>query len=367
MNFKNQTLLSICLLVTISACCAAQQTAAASQPAASNNGENLPHVLHLALTETVSSAEVAGGFSAPLVCDEAGNIYLGSGTTGVNAIRKLNAKGERTALFEASAISDLKVDVASYFWVTREGEVYVLAFVSKQVARYVLVFKPDGSYKEKIKLDPGFPWVPASLAVFPNGTLLVTGQEYDLPRNAPMLPFTGIFRADGKLLKEVVLEDDDAIHDLAKSGDARVYSPQTPSNNQAVSWGQIEAAKDGNLYVMRWLTPAIFYAVSPGGEIVRRFTVDPGNPNFRPLHMHISGNRVAVLFYEPQTNERIIKVVDLEGHELSTYDEPQVNGKSTLGFLGLAFACYMQQPERFIFLVTDGQEHTLQLRIAEAR
>jgi hypothetical protein len=365
-SFTNQTLLSISLLVTLSACCSAQQTPAGSSPSPSN-GENLLHSLHLTPTETISSTEVAVGFGAPFVCDDDGNIYISSGAMGVIGIHKLNAKGERTALFEPSAIGDPKVAAATYFSVTRDGDLYVLAFMNKEVARYVLVFKPDGSYKEKIKLDPGFPWVPASLAVFPNGTLLVTGQEYDIKRNAPMLPFTGIFRADGKLLKEVVFEDDDGIHDLAKSGDAQVYSPQAPNDNRAVSWGQIEAAKDGNLYIMRWLTPAIFYAVSPGGQVIRRFTVDPGNRNFRPLDMHISGNRMAVLFYEPQTNEKIMKIVDLEGHELATYDEPQADGKSTLGFLGLAFACYTQQPERFMFLTSNGQEHTLQFRFAEAR
>jgi hypothetical protein len=116
---------------------------------------------------------------------------------------------------------------------------------------------------------------------------------------------------------------------------------------------------------MRWLSPAVFYAVSPGGEVVRRFTVDPGNADFRPLEMHISGSRMAVLFYQPQTNEKVMKIVDLEGNEIATYDELVVDGKPKLGMLGLAFACYSQQPERFTFLITDN--HKIQLKHAAAR
>ena len=41
--------------------------------------------------------------------------------------------------------------------------------------------------------------------------------------------------------------------------------------NRAVGWGQTEPAKDGNIYSMRRASPADFYAISPGGEVVKRF------------------------------------------------------------------------------------------------
>jgi hypothetical protein len=128
----------------------------------------------------------------------------------------------------------------------------------------------------------------------------------------------------------------------------------------------MEPAKDGNMYLMRWLSPAVFYVISPGGQVVRRFVVDSGNSDYKPFAMHISGNRIAVLFYEPQTMEKVMKIVDLEGHELASYDELTVNGKPKLGMLGVAFACYTQQPERFTFLVTDDN-HRIELKHAGAR
>jgi hypothetical protein len=353
----------VVFLLTCSFCCWAQQPES-TQPSSAEAGKS-PPVLHLMPMQTVSSTEIATGFRAPFQCDADGNLYLLSDRMGVTAIRKLNSKGELATLFEPALNSELKLAATAYFAVTEDGEVYALVFAKTEMARYVVVFKSDGSYKNKIKLDPGFPWIPTAMAVFPNGTLLVTGQEYDFKTNQPMLAFTGIFRSDGKLLKELSLEDDDAIHDLAKSADPRVISSSVPNSNRAVAWGQINAAKDGNLYIMRWLSPAIFYAVSPGGDVMRRFTVDPGNPDYRPIHMHISGNRIAVLFYEPQTFETIMKIVDLEGHELATYNELMENGKPKPDALGAAFACYTQQPERFTFLGGDN-EHKIQLKIAEA-
>jgi hypothetical protein len=62
-----------------------------------------------------------------------------------------------------------------------------------------------------------------------------------------------------------------------------------------------------------------------------------------------------------------MKIVDLEGHEIATYDQAKVNGKPTTNdALGSAFACYTDDPQRFTFLTTgDGQK--LELRAAEAR
>lgn len=328
--------------------------------------ENPPSTLHLTPLETVVSTEVASAFLGPFVCDGDGNLYLRSESAGVTAIRKLNPKGERTALFEPAANPDIKISVTGYFSVMPDGDLYVLAFAAEELARYVLVFKPDGTYKTKIKLDPGFAWIPSAIAVFPNGSILATGQEYARDRNAPKLPFTGIFRSDGKLLKELNLEDDNAIQDMANGHDPRVTSVVTPTSNRAISWSQIESAKDGNLYLMRWLSPAVFYAISPSGQVIRRFVVDSGNPDFRPAAMHISGNRIAILFYQPQSMEKIMKVVDLEGHELSTYVELREDGKPKLGMLGAAFACYTQQPERFTFLVSD-EHHKIELKHAGAR
>ncbi|HWO36141.1 MAG TPA: hypothetical protein VNO32_45710 [Candidatus Acidoferrum sp.] len=72
-----------------------------------------------------------------------------------------------------------------------------------------------------------------------------------------------------------------------------------------------------------------------------------------PVTMHIAGNKIAVLFRQEQTRKEIIKVVDLEGHDVATYDEPTQDGRQTLG---LAFICYTENPQRFTFLTTTEDD-----------
>ncbi|MGA9041791.1 MAG: hypothetical protein WB421_14765 [Terriglobales bacterium] len=320
---------------------------------------------HLQIVQTISSpSEIANAMRGSFKCDSDGDLYLQVGADPVPAILKLNPKGERISIFQASVNPDMKLDVTGEFALQSGGDLYEFAF-PHEITRYVFAFKSDGSYKSAIKLQPGFPWAPSALAVFAHGEFLISGLEYDHDRTNPVMwPFNGIFSSDGRLLKEVKLEDDETLHDLAAAGDARVSSTTNPSHNQAIDFSKMEPAADGNIFLMRWMNPAIFYAVSPGGEVVRRFTVDPGDSSFQPVTMHVSGTRIAVLFTEPKTQEEVIKVVDLEGHEVETFDQPVVNGQPKYGRLGLGFACYTDYPERFTFLST-GDDDKLEFTIAE--
>lgn len=295
-------------------------------------------------------SEVAQSFVLPLVCDADGNLYLRTIPDGIQAIHKLNSQGERIGLYQAKS-ANVKVNFAYSLAVAPDGDIYQLVAAAREITRYVFVYNKDGSVKSEIKLQPGFPITPSKIAVFPNGDLLVAGMEYDKDsKNPVMWPFTGIFSSDGTLRRELTLKDDQKLHDLAASGDPKVSSPDYPSSfNTAVGRGDAQTASDGNVYLMRRLSRPIFYAISPGGS-VRRFEVDSGQEDFVPQYMHISGNRIAIMFQQPQTYEEIIEVVDLEGHRLATYYETAPKeGEQTLG---LGFACYSQNPERFTFLET---------------
>jgi hypothetical protein len=322
---------------------------------------------HLAPVETiVSPSELASGFDQPFTCDNNGNLYLQSERFGTSGVRKINLKGERTVLFRPSANPEFRLDGVGSFALSPSGELYQIVF-PHEITRYVMVFKSDGTYKSTIKMQPGFGWIPSTLTVFSSGDLLASGLRYDRDRNDHVMwPFTGIFSSDGALLKEVSLEDDDDIRKLAASGDARVSSTSNPSANFAVEFGQSEPAEDGNIYLMRWITPTIFYAISPGGEVVRRFVVDPGDDNAKPAAMHIAGNRIAVLFYRTETQGRRMKIVDLEGHEIATYDEMRAANKATEAQLGAAFACYTVNPQRFTFLNT-GEGDRIEIQAVEGR
>ena len=82
--------------------------------------------------------------------------------------------------------------------------------------------------------------------------------------------------------------------------------------------------------------------------------------------MHVYRNRIAVLFVKMHVNEEIMKIVDLEGHEIATYDGPKPDAKAPNGTLSAAFACYTENPTRFVFLGADNKDR-VQLWIAEPR
>ena len=318
---------------------------------------------HLVRVETITSpTEIAAAFYPPLRCDSDGNLYLRTDSGSVPAIHKLNAKGEKLALFEVSSNPDLKdVEGHDFALDVDGGELYELVYPG----RYVFVYKSDGTFKTAVKLKPGFPFSPKKISVFASGQFLISGEKYDANLTGVGWPFTGIFAADGSLLKELEIGDERDLHEMAASGDTLVAPPDNAKGNRAVDNGQVEIGSDWNAYVMRWTNPAIFYAISPGGEVVRRFAVDPAESVYRPAAMHVHKNRIAVLFVKKQSDDKLLKVVDLEGQEIANYDEFDINGKAQ-GAMSAAFACYTENPTRFVFLGAND-DNKIQFWIAGPR
>ncbi len=150
------------------------------------------------------------------------------------------------------------------------------------------------------------------------------------------------------------LEDDAYINQQRSWGDSRFTLGPAQVNssiNYAISRGEMKLGGDGNVYLLRWLNPAVIYAISPAGEIVRRFTVDPGDTELTVRGMEIAGNRIAVVFRRSKEGEpvqqELIKVVGIEGNKVATYGMPMADGHVAFG---ISLACYTQNPEQFTFL-----------------
>ena len=315
----------------------------------------------LALTKTVAlDTPPQTAFTGLPQCDGDGNFYVSDGGDGLS-ISKFNPQGERTALFRASSSPDVaQVDAAGAFTVTAGGDVYQLVF-PHSYDRDVFLYNKDGSYKSKVKLDAGGVWSPNLFVVLPSGDFLAAGQKWDRSTQEN-LPFTGIFSSNGTLLKQLQLEDDEHIHQLAGACDSLLPGSRC-SLNFAISRGQMELAPDGNVYLLRWLNPAVIYAISPGGEVVRRFTVNPGDQELTVGGMVIAGNRIAVLFRKSSANhhveQQLIQVIDLEGHEVATYEQPMAGGNVAFG---VTLSCYSQNPEQFTLLGwTEGDKMVLNI------
>jgi hypothetical protein len=317
--------------------------------------------LHLTIMKTVISPELINGI-AERGCDEDGNVYLGSDSAIQPAIRKFNANGELVATFKPDTIPDVKFGFAGHFFVAPDGELYQLVGAKDSFNRYVLIFKNDGSFKSSIKLDPGFVWSPASFSVFPHGEILLTGQQFAKVNGTfrPAIPFTGIVSADGRLLKRLDLEGDGQLKDAALASTAPATAPPT---DHTIGGGHVVAARDGNLYVMRYQSPARISVISPGGEILRNFQVAPDTPGAMPIEMLISGTRMAIVFNDH--HKSTMKIVDLEGNEVATYDLSLPGGKTKSEYLG-ALSCYSSIPERFTF-IRQGDQEKIHLQQVEAR
>ena len=365
------------LIITLSAGCQAQAPTGTAEnekaklstdpkSATDSKTAKAPESPHLTVVETITSpTETTTGF-ADISCDEDGNIFLGLDGPSAPAIRKFNPKGELATLFQPYGNPDIDIMTLGNYAVTADGELYLQASPKDGKPWHViLVFKSDGSYKTNIKLDPGFGWTPASLAVFANGNILITGQKVFRDQTRMQDAFTGIFRSDGRLLKTIDLEDDAHLHDLAKSGPPK--SPLVATSNRAVTWGMMRAARDGNIYVLRALSPAIIYAVSPSGETVRRFTVDPDDASMLPFQMLISGTNISVLFTNLESHDSVMKIEDLEGKEINTYKISRAEEKTKPNYgLSTVYGCYAGSPEHFTFL-TNNDKMMIQFQKVEVR
>lgn len=343
---------------------AAEAPAKAAAPASekakvSSSGENL----HLTIMKTVVSPTETTNGIGDRQCDSDGNLYLGTDTAIYPGIRKLNSKGELVASFKPNTNPDVKIYGAGKFFVTSDGEVYQWVGEQDSFSRYALIFKNDGTYKSNIKFDPGFAWTPATIAVFPHGEILMTGQQFAKVNGIaqPAIPFTGIFSTDGRLLKRLDLEGDGQVKDAALASKA---PPTAIPSDHTITWGHLASASDGNIYVMRYVSPAAIYAISPGGEVVQKFTVDPGSASLMPQDIRISGNRIAIFFWDLNSHTKIMKVVDLEGHEIATYDDQPSDRKSQPVPL-IALGCYAATPEHFTF-VSYGENGKIHFQEVEA-
>ena len=332
--------------------------------AAQQSHQPTPNQIKLRIVNRIPvPSEGAGILVGRPQCDEDGNIYTLSNYDAHAAIKKSNLKAEQLALFRTDSISDLSnIDFAWNFQVARDGSLYEIIFLNNTGHRYVALFDKDGKYKSSVRLDAGFEITPSYVAAFPSGTMIVAGSR---PQEQNRAPFTGLFSASGVLLKEIALADDKELRQMGENNDPRVIEAgRSRGSNLAISLGDFGVAGDGNAYLMRRTSPAIFYAISPGGEVIRRFTVSAGKnkASFMPLAMHVADRKLAVLFHDSQTKDQVIKVVDLEGHQLGSYEDERVDGKLSLG---LSFACFSDNPkDRFVFLGQTSDKKR-EFRVAE--
>jgi hypothetical protein len=327
------------LMLLLAGCIAAFSQQRSSAPPSSTSELNPARTL--AVVETATFKQPSGdSIVLPPACDAKGNVYFRPYESRKRPLRspiyKFSPQGERVAVYGVSADAEFagQFKGGEDFALGKDGEVYQLATSEK--GSYIVQFDQNGAIESKIRLRAGFS--PYHFAVFDSGEFLVTGSGADDPILHAI--YTGIFDRSGKMLKRIVFPEDEQYTQAADRGDAQFTEPgNTIPGNYAVDRGAVVRVSDGNLYVVRWTTPARVYAVSPAGEIVANFEVSPPIDDKKPSIVVSHGSRLAIEWEATQNDPRAgITVVGLDGEPYATYNEK-------LGVL----ACYSGQ-ERFTFL-----------------
>ncbi len=307
--------------------------------------------------ELIASAKVLDG--GALVgrgrCDDGGNIYIRLAHVEDHSgpklpVKRISPDGSVAATFK---VADAGPDIhAMDFFVSGSGEVYEGAW-DQGGSMHVLEFSSDGSLKSNLILDTEPPVFPYQIAVFKSGELLLSG----LHGRHLHTPFTAVFDAKGRLIKEIYEPEDEATRQKADAGDPALVR-DTGNSNYSVDEGDVVAGSDGNVYLLRALSPALIYVISSKGEVVRKLQIDSPDPGLVARRLRSLPGRLAISFLERSSTIGITRVVDFQGNPIVDYasDDERISP----GLPG----CYTHQG--FTFVSVDGHDNVT-LRQAEPR
>src|ERR1700719_1072397 len=321
--------------------------------------------LHTSSTMHVAS-ETGGAFMSSSKCDADGNLYvrkLAVDRPLLGPVVKIDPDGKRTALFDPAAFSQLALDRADAFSPASDGGMYQIAQSGILKPRiYVLHFSSDGSPSSPTLLDADFEVY--TFAAFADGNFLVSGVKRDVSnKNDRGRNFTAVFSADGRELAQLSFTPPS---ETAKgSATSHAKGTQEPASKDAdktvpmLDLADAESGSDGYLYVMRASSPAVVYVIALSGKIMQMLKVAAPAAGAVPSAFHVSGNRLAISFWNEKSQSQTVVVADAQtGERIATYADPEG--------LGNLFACYSANDGVFTFLKL-GEGNELELIRAEAQ
>ena len=306
---------------------------------------------------------------SPSKCDADGNLYIRKLATDrplLGPVVKIDPDGKRTALFDPAAFSQLALDRADAFSPAPDGGMYQIAQAGVLKPRiYVLHFSSDGSPSSPTLLDADLEVY--TFAAFADGNFLVSGVKRDVQnKNDHGRNFTAVFSADGRELAQLTFQEPMPDNTKAsKAGTKPVAGPSAVAMNDptkavpTLDLADAEVGSDGNLYVMRSASPALVYVIGSSGKIFKTLRIAAPLKSGAPAGFHVSGNRLAISFWNDRTQSQTVMVADAQnGRKIATYEGA--------GALGPAFACYSANEGVFTFLKL-GEGNALEVIRAEAQ
>lgn len=308
----------------------------------------------------------------PSKCDADGNLYIRKFAMDrplLGPVVKIDSDGKRTALFDAAAFSQLALDRADAFSPAPDGGMYQIAQSGVLKPRiYVLHFSSDGTPSSPVKLDADLEVY--TFAAFADGNFLVSGvQRNVMDAKDRGHNFTAVFSADGRELAQLTFAEPARPAKSGAKAGARTsagggIAPEVKKSSDQeaapmLDLAEAEVGNDGNLYVMRGSSPALVYVIASSGKIMKTLKVGTAARGGRPAAFHVSGNRLAISFWNDDDQSQTVVIADAQtGHEIASYTD-------TVG-LGPSLACYSANDGTFTFLkLAEG--NALQVIRAEAQ
>src|SRR5712692_9778878 len=329
-------------------------------------------LLRASSTMNVAS-EMGGAFMSPSKCDADGNLYirkLAMDRPLLGPVVKIDREGKRIALFDPAAFSQLALDRADAFSPASDGGMYQIAQSGVLKPRiYVLHFSSDGSAASPTRLDADFEVY--TFAAFADGNFLLSGVRRDVEnKNDRGRNFTAVFSADGRELAQLTFQSQGTAKaeskasagasqkEAAKAGQKQIQG-DAETSAPMLDLAEAEEGSDGNLYVMRGSSPALVYVIASSGKIMKTLKIGAPQPGAVPSAFHVSGNRLAISFWNEESKSQMVVVADAQtGRKIASYAD--ATG------LGTSFACYAANDGVFTFLKL-GEGNALEVIRAEAQ
>ena len=264
--------------------------------------------------------------TAAAMCDDSGNIYVRPfdpdkvvELASVRApIQRITSEATIAARF---SVTELPGGGGTTTYFVSRGKVYVPAGSVGDLQ--VVAFEPDGAVKSRTKLEVKDFFDVRHMGVFNSGEYLLVGTTGTLTGTSPKLktPVTVVFAADGSLLKTIHEPEDEDAHQKAEQGDTDFVPCCVDSGNLFVLNADISAGSDGNLYLLHGGPSALVYAISPAGNVLRKFRVSGGSPATKPCAIRSYGDRLAIEFQRADNSDvNLISIVDFAGNPIAKYE-----------------------------------------------
>ena len=296
-------------------------------------------------------------------CDGAGNVYLRPLGTypGFNEkhyqapVQKITPQMNVAAKFQ---IADAFPDGEAGPFSVQDGRLFVLAETRQGL--FVVEFAADGSVKAKTKLRTDAYVQALHLAVFNSGEYLVVGVtgKPTVTSTGPDLrtPFTGVFAADGHLIKKVYEPEDEEARQRAEGLDPGYDPPGVANSGNLFVYysADVTAGSDGNVYLLHGGPSHLIYVISPTGDVLRKFGIDTADPDFKTNSIKFYDGRLVIGFdWLSHVPPGLVKVVDLKGNSVADYKIAEITADSSP-----LLACYNAAG---LTLIPRGADTTLHL------